>query len=407
MILVKLVAVPTGLAVAIRAKDPTPDAIVAKAPQILDSAIWLDDDVELFIDPVGDGVEWYQFAVSASGSRAELYHIERGNTQRQFNPLWQSAAQRTADGYVVEMLIPWHAFRMRQPTAGAPWRFQVARQRMAGPPGGLQQINSTLFPSDRYARPADWGALVVPALPEGVGVIPETPICTVARAGADFAVTAKVPLRHAGATALAGTMTMQIDAATVSTPVTIAPGAAERVQLPAITLPALGAHLAVVTLRDAAGQTVAEDRFPLALAYEPIRIDFSHPVYRDTIYATDGGKDIVATVLVDEPGSGSVVWRLKSGNLDLAQGELRLIDRKAELRIPVGGLPDGALTLRLDALTAADAQVAATHERLLVKAPAAPAIEARIDAGGMLTINGVRRMMRGFYGNFILSLIHI
>lgn len=85
-----------GIYLGIECREPHLDQLTVRAADRHDAAMWSDDDVELFIDPVGDRSEYYQFAVNSAGTQVDLYFIEHGHTQKPYSAVWQAATYRGA-----------------------------------------------------------------------------------------------------------------------------------------------------------------------------------------------------------------------------------------------------------------------------------------------------------------------
>ncbi|MCS7180522.1 MAG: carbohydrate binding family 9 domain-containing protein, partial [bacterium] len=76
-----------------------------------DSSFWEMDSVEIFIDPEGKGMNYYQFAVTASNSQFDSYWIEGGNTSGgYYSCLWESAVFKGENYWSVEVKIPLYCF---------------------------------------------------------------------------------------------------------------------------------------------------------------------------------------------------------------------------------------------------------------------------------------------------------
>ena len=58
-----------GVYFGIRANEPDINKLKKNAPKVIDAKVWTNDDVEIFIDPIGDRVEYYQFAASPGGAK--------------------------------------------------------------------------------------------------------------------------------------------------------------------------------------------------------------------------------------------------------------------------------------------------------------------------------------------------
>lgn len=115
-----------------------------------DAIIFQDDDFEVFIDPDGDGLHYYEFELNAFNTIWDLLMLRpyRNNISRQpvnlFNwniPDWRTAVsvQGTIndpgdedEGWTVEMAIPWSALAelaspKRKPREGEQWRVNFSR----------------------------------------------------------------------------------------------------------------------------------------------------------------------------------------------------------------------------------------------------------------------------------------
>ncbi len=96
-----------------------------------DGAIWNDDNIELMFDIGGEGGTNlssgdFKVIINADGVRRDGEGSATGSFDASWNPAYQVAAVPTADGYQIEMAIPWSAFGL----AGAPaaaWGFDTAQ----------------------------------------------------------------------------------------------------------------------------------------------------------------------------------------------------------------------------------------------------------------------------------------
>ena len=113
-----------------------------------DDTLWKQDCVEVFVDPDGDGKNYFEMQVSPTGVTFDTFYASRRRPQPVGHLDWESGlvagVSQTDEGYAVEMAIPWSAFAYDQlttpvPTPGDTWRanFYVmdrrrSRQRAAG-----------------------------------------------------------------------------------------------------------------------------------------------------------------------------------------------------------------------------------------------------------------------------------
>ena len=93
--------------------------------------IWTTDSVEIFFCPTGHSDEYYQFAVTAGGSRYSMFYGEEGViTPDPYFPFWESKVSYGKDYWLVSLRIPFSAFYMtRNEKWNTQWRLNVARER--------------------------------------------------------------------------------------------------------------------------------------------------------------------------------------------------------------------------------------------------------------------------------------
>lgn len=117
----------TALYVAFACQEPHMDKLVARQSGHHQSMVWVDDGVEVFVDPTGQRRKYAHFILNTNGS---LYD-ELGQ-----DPSWDSniayGVRKRADGYDVELAIPWATLA----SAGLPrsplMALNLCRNRFAG-----------------------------------------------------------------------------------------------------------------------------------------------------------------------------------------------------------------------------------------------------------------------------------
>ena len=110
-----------------------------------DSVIYHDNDFEVFLNPTGDGHNYFEFEMNALNTGWDLFldkpYRERGHADNSWDiPGLMTAVYvdgtlndpRDRDrGWTVEIALPWHAYRLRapveRPEAGAIWRINFSR----------------------------------------------------------------------------------------------------------------------------------------------------------------------------------------------------------------------------------------------------------------------------------------
>lgn len=123
---VQVLAERDALVVGIRAIDPAADEI--RAPLTRRDQVKRDQDfVAVLIDAVGDRRAAQFVRVNAAGVLADGMYIAAGDSE-DYAPDFDvdAAVQRLADGYSVELRLPFIALRYPE-EGGSPWRLMVAR----------------------------------------------------------------------------------------------------------------------------------------------------------------------------------------------------------------------------------------------------------------------------------------
>ncbi len=123
---VQVVAQADALVIGVRAYDPSPQDI--RAPLTRRDQVKRDQDfIAVLVDAVGDRRAAQFVRVNAAGVIADGMYIAAGDSE-DFAPDFdvEAAAARLADGYSVEVRLPFIALRYPH-DGGAPWRLMVAR----------------------------------------------------------------------------------------------------------------------------------------------------------------------------------------------------------------------------------------------------------------------------------------
>lgn len=113
--------------VAVKAFDPAPAEI--RAPYARRDKVLRDQDfVVLFLDPIGLRKSAQFFRVNARGAIADgIYTADTGNEDFSPDFDWDAAAKVDADGYVVEIRIPWSSLRFAH--GAHQWRLMIGRRQ--------------------------------------------------------------------------------------------------------------------------------------------------------------------------------------------------------------------------------------------------------------------------------------
>jgi len=113
--------------VAIKAYDPNPEEIRASLRDR--DALWTDDNVGIIVDTFNDERSGYEFFVNPMGAQADMRMSDTNGWREDdsWDAIWDSAAQITDFGYVVEMSIPFNALRF--PDSNGPLTWNIAGWR--------------------------------------------------------------------------------------------------------------------------------------------------------------------------------------------------------------------------------------------------------------------------------------
>ena len=94
-----------------------------------DQAVWEDDALEIFIDPLRDRKNYFHLVASASGVQFDE-RVEDGRKDVDWNGEWQVATARAADGWTAEIAIPFRTLGMAAPTATQRIGLNLAREEV-------------------------------------------------------------------------------------------------------------------------------------------------------------------------------------------------------------------------------------------------------------------------------------
>jgi hypothetical protein len=114
------------LYVGIRAQDPAPGKIRAHLSD-RDKA-FSDDFVGVVLDTFNDERRGFEFFVNPLGVQMDLFQNDVGGGEDEtWDAIWASAGRITADGYVVEMAIPFSSLRFRRSSGEQTWGVDMLR----------------------------------------------------------------------------------------------------------------------------------------------------------------------------------------------------------------------------------------------------------------------------------------
>lgn len=391
----------------IRCNEPQMDQLTRQAAYHQhDAAMWSDDDVELFLDPVGDRLEYYQLAINADGTQVDLYMIESGNTGKGgWSAEWKAAAFRGPDYWSVEVALPFAMFHNRPAKSWADnWAFSLSRTRTPKP-----FYYSQYSPADGYHKPAQYGTLGPIKIDKSrYNLYPDSPSFRLQPAAKGFEVTGSLKLENRGDKPFDGTLELEIlapEARGASAPVQIPAGGSATINIPGAAVAEQGKFPAIFRVKSA-GFTALNLRSDSWFRYVPLTLRLTQPNYRNCIYATQNVAELQGTVTLGLPleqAQGFTLRTTLSGaNTESVSTESPVEKAITAFALPCRDLPEGSYVVRaelLRPLANKKFELVAETETSLRKLPVAPAVEVRVDTEGNLLVNGKPVFIRGWYGS--------
>jgi hypothetical protein len=107
---VRMLATPAGLALGWWCYDHDPAAI-RRTQLRRDAALRSDDYVSLMIDGLSDKRSAFYFRTNSNGAMWDGDHIDNEVGNEEWDGIWDVRTQIDAEGWKVEMLIPWTTLR--------------------------------------------------------------------------------------------------------------------------------------------------------------------------------------------------------------------------------------------------------------------------------------------------------
>ncbi len=115
-----------ALYIAFSCGDSDPEQIVTRLRK-RDSAVWPDDNVDLWVDPTGSGLQLYYFSTNPSGVKYDALNLARGrNSTEQWDAHWDVATSIHENGWNAEFKIPFSNFKFDF-RPDEPWHFNAGR----------------------------------------------------------------------------------------------------------------------------------------------------------------------------------------------------------------------------------------------------------------------------------------
>ncbi|MCX5761194.1 MAG: carbohydrate binding family 9 domain-containing protein [Gemmatimonadetes bacterium] len=149
---VRFLSTGEGLWIGIHAYDREPGRVL-HAQLRRDTEFDTDDAVQVMLSPLQDKRTAFLFSVNPNGAMTDAEVVSFESENLDWDAVWDSRAQITADGWVAEVFIPWQTLRYRERATA--WDVnvrRVIRRKNEGCSGHGRQVRS-LARAD--ARPDD------------------------------------------------------------------------------------------------------------------------------------------------------------------------------------------------------------------------------------------------------------
>lgn len=291
---------PCGDRIYVGVKCKEPDMEFAEKTKNLWNS-WGATSIEMFFSPSGNPIEFYQFFIALNGNMDCLYYAEGGQIQPDpYAPQWNRAVYSGEDYWSMEVEIPLSAFYMTPNTCWSDsWLVNMCRTRYykADNGYGYEGILGTWCPTQKgFIEPQSFATI------EGLPV----------RKDEDdvYMSSAEVDLTDKTDDGYRGTMTVKVNLAAGGEFTFSSPDAETvTVNLPAgsceFTAPCFFAELGrpkvTLTLRRESTGAVYSRRYPVLVTFEPVKIKFTLPEYRNNFYPGQDYTKIVGTAKSAKP----------------------------------------------------------------------------------------------------------
>ena len=115
----------------IRVTADEPDERVLHADRLTtrDAPVWLENDIEVFLDPRGDGHAYIQLATNTLGALFDASKARR--PRKKWDGDVSVDVHVLRDRWIATFVIPFSTLDVRPPAPGDTWRLNVARQRFS------------------------------------------------------------------------------------------------------------------------------------------------------------------------------------------------------------------------------------------------------------------------------------
>ena len=397
----KILADSKAVYFGIRCEEPQMGQL-QDGPLPQDGPGWERDCVELFIDPTGKGIEYYQFMITAGNAHFNAYFIEGGNTQGgHYGGIWESAVYKGKDFWSVEVKIPISAFYYTSPSDFSDkWLVDVARERK--PVGEL----TSWSPVDKgFHEPSHFNRIA--GLPRKdlkcdirIGDL-KAQLSTASGNTYNGWLEIKTVAGKQAAGEYRVSIFDQANTAVVSNRTMTIPESHGTEKLDNVAFKVLGTMTATVRVQNSNGETVHELYYPLKVRYAPLTVDITEPFYGQCIFPGQKVAQIAGRVtanLSEESMKDSVLKVSLSGPGIAAQSVSKELNGdSADFSLPALDLPIGEYQLTCTVLSKNKTLASKTVTIRKLRKPQGSCVY--VDKNLNLVVNGKPIFARGWYGD--------
>jgi len=141
-----------------RCDEPNMDKLKQETLPRDNSELFASDNVEVLVDPDGDGRDYYHFAVNAGGAIYDSVTTQPGEHDPSWDGEWRASVRIGDAGWNVEIVIPLATVGIETVAEGDRWRMNLHRtRREPSDPDEYQALSPTL---GGYHQPDRFGELV-------------------------------------------------------------------------------------------------------------------------------------------------------------------------------------------------------------------------------------------------------
>jgi len=395
-----------ALYIGIRCSEPWPGKIKTQTFNY-DSAVYMDDSVEVFIDPSGLGSDYYHFAFNTASVCMDLYGSEKGNLKEtSYNAVVEAKSFIGGDYWSMEIRIPYTAFnRTDLSRLTDKWRVNICRNRFAGNTGEMYTWAPVRY---SYHDPDRFGIMKF-AGKEKLNLsrfnYRFTPLTLSVKSGekSGFRVSftteitnltrQKKSLRYKGSV-------IGLPEGSLTSEKTIVDGAADQLVVEGISVPEKGEYQFVVQVYDTdAVFPCAVYRQAAVVNYSRFAIDIIEPFYGNAIYPDEKIDRITGKLIINdrdllEGARGSVV--LKKDDIVIDKVDFTSLAGEPEFKLNAVALKAGSYLVEA-VLRDNNGKVIDSQKQVIRKLPEFKGTITRVDKDLNLVVNGKPVIAAGWY----------